>query len=165
MTDAHRERLRSEMRRWDGVLALGFGSGLAPRAPGTVGTLAAVPFAWALKLLPLPIFAAIIVASLVFGAWICGRSGTRLGVSDHGAIVWDEFVGFWIAVALVPNQWGWLLAGFVLFRVFDILKPWPIALLDRKVHGGWGVMLDDVVAGVFAAGLLWLAGVWLPLPA
>lgn len=152
---SQRAALRTEWRRWDGFLALGFGSGLAPVAPGTFGTLAAVPLAWALKSLPLAGFFATLIAALVLGAWVCDRVGKRLGAADHGAIVWDEFVGYWLAIALVPPHWGWLLAGFVVFRCFDILKPWPISLVDRKIHGGWGVMLDDVLAGAFTLLVLW----------
>ncbi len=102
-----------------------------------------------------------LLLAFLFGAWICGRVGARLGVSDHGAIVWDEFVGYWLAIALVPAHWGWLLAGFVLFRAFDILKPWPIGPVDQRVKGGLGVMLDDVIAGLFALVALRAAEAWL----
>lgn len=156
--DPVRAALFRNVWRWDGFLALGFGSGLAPFAPGTAGTLAAVPLAWVLKELPLTAYLGLLVLFLVLGAWVCGRVGSRIGVTDHGALVWDEFVGYWLAVAFVPRQWTWLLAGFVVFRLLDILKPWPIRALERRVPGGWGVMLDDVLAGVLTVILLWLAG-------
>lgn len=156
--DPARAALYRNVWRWDGFLALGFGSGLAPIAPGTAGTLAAVPLAWMLKGLSLPTYLGLLALFLVLGAWVCGRVGSRIGVTDHGALVWDEFVGYWLAVALVPRHWAWLLAGFVLFRVLDILKPWPIRALERRVPGGWGVMLDDVFAGLMTAVLLVVAG-------
>jgi phosphatidylglycerophosphatase A len=91
---------------------------------------------------------------------LCGRTSRDLGVHDHGGIVWDEFVGYWITMIAVPVDWVWALAGFILFRLFDILKPWPIGPVDKRVHGGLGIMLDDVLAGVMAAavlhGLIWL---------
>lgn len=160
--DPVREALFRNVGRWDGFLALGFGSGLSPVAPGTAGTLVAVPLAWVLKDLPLAAYATSLLVFTVFGAWICGRVGSRIGVTDHGALVWDEFVGYWLAVMLVPQHWGWLLAGFVVFRVLDIFKPWPIRALERRVPGGWGVMLDDVLAGAMALGLLAVAQAFLP---
>ncbi len=144
-------------RSWDGFLAMGFGSGLSPKAPGTAGTLVAVPLAWLMQPLGTWVMLAIVAVTFAFGTWICDRVGRRLGVSDHGSLVWDEFVGYWFAIAFVPPGWAWLLAGFVAFRVFDILKPWPIRQADRHVHGGFGVMLDDLVAGGYAALVLFAA--------
>jgi phosphatidylglycerophosphatase A len=138
----------------DGFLAFGLGSGLLTRAPGTMGTLVAVPFALLLARLDGISFAAFILVAFLAGCWICGRVAERLGVDDYGGIVWDEMVGYWLAVAWVPLEWYWLLAAFVLFRFFDIVKPWPIDALDANFHGGFGIMLDDVVAGVYAAILL-----------
>ncbi|MBP9615325.1 MAG: phosphatidylglycerophosphatase A, partial [Thiopseudomonas sp.] len=89
--------------------------------------------------------------------WLCGRVATDLGVHDHGGIVWDEFVGIWITLIFLPNTWLWLLLGFVVFRLLDIAKPWPISVLDRKVGGGFGIMIDDILAGVIAAGVLYAA--------
>ncbi|MDX1381461.1 MAG: phosphatidylglycerophosphatase A [Xanthomonadales bacterium] len=140
-----------------GFLATGFGAGLAPRAPGTFGTLAAVPFAIVLKSLPAGVFAMAWIALLLLGVVLCSAAGKRIGVPDHGAIVWDEMVGYWLAVALVPLHWAWLAAAFALFRVFDIAKPWPVGWLERHVPGGWGVMLDDVAAGALTLGLLFAA--------
>jgi phosphatidylglycerophosphatase A len=137
-----------------GFLAFGFGSGLSPLAPGTMGTLVAVPFAIALKSLDPLWYGAILLLAFVLGVVLCGRVSKYLGVHDHGAIVWDEIVGYWLAVALLPNQWQWFLAAFALFRFFDILKPWPIHQLDKKISGGFGIMIDDVVAGLYTLALL-----------
>ena len=138
------------------MLAFGFGSGLSPKAPGTMGTLAAIPLWWLLAQLPLSTYLVVVLIAAVAGILICGRAADRLGVHDHGGIVWDEFVGFWIAMAALPVTWQSLILGFVLFRLFDILNPWPISWLDRRVSGGFGIMIDDVLAGVFAFGLLHL---------
>ena len=140
------------------LLAFGFGSGLAPRAPGTAGTLAAVPLYLALSPLPLWLYLAVVAVMFVAGVWLCGVAARELGVPDHPGIVWDEIVGFLACMAFVPLHWAWVAAGFVLFRLFDILKPWPIRALERKVPGGLGIMLDDLLAAVYAAALLVLAG-------
>lgn len=132
-------------------LAFGFGSGLSPKAPGTVGTLAAIPIWLLLTQLSAPLYWGLVLIAVIAGIYICGSAAKKLGVHDHSGIVWDEFVGFWIAMPFMPSQ-GWsLLWGFALFRFFDIVKPWPIGWLDKKVHGGLGIMLDDIVAGLFAA--------------
>lgn len=141
-------------------LAFGFGSGLARKAPGTWGTLAGMPFVPLLQYISLPWALAIIGLASVFGIWLCGKVADDLGVHDHGGIVWDEIVGIWITLVLLPAHWGWWLAGFVAFRVFDILKPWPISVLDRKLGGGLGIMLDDILAGVLAALVLLAAQTW-----
>jgi len=138
------------------MLAFGFGSGLSPKAPGTMGTLAAIPLWWLLAQLPLSTYLVVVLIAAVAGILICGRAADRLGVHDHGGIVWDEFVGFWIAMAALPVTWQSLILGFVLFRLFDILKPWPISWLDRRVSGGFGIMIDDVIAGLAAAGVITL---------
>lgn len=141
-------------------LAFGLGSGASPWAPGTVGTLAAVPLWYLLAQTPLAIYLLLVLAALVAGIWLCGRTSRDLGVHDHGGIVWDEFVGYWITMIAVPADWIWALSGFILFRLFDILKPWPIGPVDRRVQGGLGIMLDDVLAGMMAAavlqGVIWL---------
>ncbi|MBV8658958.1 MAG: phosphatidylglycerophosphatase A [Burkholderiales bacterium] len=138
-------------------LALGFGSGLSPKAPGTMGSLVAIPFYLLLTLVLTPFQIALLAIPLfLIGVPICGRAGRALGVSDHGAIVWDEIVAMLPLLALVPQHpVGWA-AAFILFRLFDITKPWPIRWVDGHVKGGLGVMLDDALAAIPAALLLWL---------
>jgi len=131
-------------------LALGFGSGLAPKAPGTFGTLAAIPLFLLLAMLtPLAYLVAVVVMSIA-GIYICGKAADDVGVHDHPAIVWDEFVGYFITMFMVPVSWQSILMGFLLFRLFDILKPWPISFIDKNMSGGFGIMFDDILAGVFA---------------
>ncbi len=142
-------------------LALGCGSGLLPPAPGTWGTALAVPLWWALlRPLPLVLYVPLLAMAIGLGIWFCGRTAAALGTEDHPAIVWDEFVGFWLACLALPAGWYWMLAAFLLFRLFDIWKPWPIRQLDRRLKGGLGIMLDDLVAGFFAW-LLLQASAWL----
>jgi len=136
------------------LLALGFGSGLAPRAPGTAGTVAALPVYLAASTLPVAAYAALCVALFALGVWLCGRAARALGVHDHPSIVFDEIVGFLVIMVAVPVEPGWIAAGFVLFRAFDVLKPWPISMIDRRVHGGLGIMLDDLVAALMGLALL-----------
>jgi phosphatidylglycerophosphatase A len=131
-------------------LAFGLGSGAAPVAPGTFGTLAAVPLYLLLAQLSLPQYLLVLVLAFALGIWLCDRTSRDLGVHDHGGIVWDEFVGFWLTMVAAPPGWQWLLLGFLLFRLFDILKPFPIGYFDRQVQGGFGIMLDDAIAGSFA---------------
>ena len=139
-----------------GFLAFGFGSGLSPFAPGTMGTLVAIPFAFALKSLHVAVFWITLLLLFLAGIKLCKHVSRKLGVHDHGGIVWDEMVGYWLAVAFVPLHWQWILAAFVLFRFFDIVKPWPIRQIDKKVSGGFGIMIDDVVAALFT--MIILAG-------
>ncbi|HDP89263.1 MAG TPA: phosphatidylglycerophosphatase A [Thioalkalivibrio sp.] len=142
-------------------LAFGFGSGLLRPAPGTWGTLAAVPLYLLLVQLPFWAYLVVVVASVAVGVWLCGESARRLHVHDHPGIVWDEFAGFWITMLAAPAGWVWIGIGFVLFRLFDAAKPWPIRWLDRRVPGGLGIMIDDVLAGIFAlAGLQLVAWGW-----
>ncbi|MDP6968033.1 MAG: phosphatidylglycerophosphatase A [Gammaproteobacteria bacterium] len=137
------------------LLAFGFGSGAAPTAPGTFGTLAAgILYLLLLVHLPDSYYLLVLLASALAGVYICGKTAQDIGVHDHGGIVWDEFVGLWITLLWVPAGWVWLVFGFALFRLFDILKPWPIGWLDQHVHGGWGIMLDDIVAGLMALACL-----------
>ncbi|HEY5807338.1 MAG TPA: phosphatidylglycerophosphatase A [Povalibacter sp.] len=136
------------------LLAFGFGAGLMPRAPGTFGTLIAVPIVVLVMQFGWQAHVAFTVAAAVAGVWICGESAKRLGVHDHPGIVWDEIVGFAVTMLAAPAKWYWLLAGFLLFRFFDILKPWPIREADHRLHGGLGIMLDDVIAGLFACAIL-----------
>jgi len=131
-------------------LSLGFGSGLAPLAPGTFGTLAAVPVYWMMSTLALEIYLIITLLAFLLGIYLCGFTSRRLGVHDHSGIVWDEVVGYLITMIAVPVSWTWMLAGFILFRFFDVLKPWPIRWADKRLHGGFGIMFDDVLAGIFS---------------
>jgi phosphatidylglycerophosphatase A len=133
------------------AIAFGFGAGLAPRAPGTVGTLAgwAVGAAFLMQFPPVALLACTPLLFLV-GVWACGVTGRDLGVPDHGAMVWDEIVAFLAVLALVPRELAWQAAAFVAFRLFDIAKPPPIRALERRLHGGLGVMADDVLAAGYA---------------
>jgi phosphatidylglycerophosphatase A len=142
-------------------LAFGLGSGAAPRAPGTFGTLAAVLIYLALPTMSPLAYAVFLLAGFLLGVWICGKTARDIGVHDHGGIVLDEFIGFWLCMFLAPPGLFWLLSGFVLFRVFDIVKPWPIRWFDRHVHGGFGIMIDDVLAGMMAWMCLQLMAVWI----
>jgi len=132
------------------LLAFGFGAGLAPFAPGTFGTLAALPLYLLAASLPLPAYVGLSLLMFGAGVWLCGRCEKILGVQDHGGIVWDEFVGLFITMTAVPVSLGTVATGFALFRLFDALKPWPISWFDRQVHGGFGIMLDDAIAGLCA---------------
>jgi phosphatidylglycerophosphatase A len=144
------------------LLAFWFGSGLSPKAPGTAGTIAAVPLWLLLQGMSLPAYLSLLVVLFAFGCWVCGESARRLGVHDYGGIVFDEVVGLLLTcVPLLPalgwvshGRWWWLLAAFALFRLFDVWKPWPIAWVDRRVGGGFGIMVDDVFAAVYAALIL-----------
>lgn len=131
-------------------LALGFGSGLAPKAPGTFGTLAAIPLFILLAPLQPSLYLGLLVVMSIVGIYLCGKTAKDAGVHDHGAIVWDEIVGFLITMIMVPVTWQSIAVGFILFRVFDIFKPWPISWLDKHCHGGFGIMVDDIVAGLAA---------------
>lgn len=137
-------------------LAFGLGSGASPWAPGTVGTLAAVPLYFLLASLPVVLYVLLLLAAFLLGCWLCDRTSRDLGVHDHGGIVWDEFVGYWLTMLMLPVSLGWALAGFLLFRFFDIIKPWPIRWVDQQVSGGFGIMLDDVLAGIYAGLILHL---------
>ena len=132
------------------LLSLGFGAGLSPVAPGTFGTLVAVPLYLLLAQAELAWYLALAAAGFAVGIWLCGRTSDALGKHDHGAIVWDEIVGFCVTMIAVPAAWQWILLGFVLFRLFDIVKPWPIRLVDSRMRGGLGIMFDDLLAGLYA---------------
>ena len=131
-------------------VAFGFGSGAAPVAPGTFGTVVGVLVYWLFHDLPLLNYLLVILVGFAVGIRICGQTARDLGVHDHGGIVWDEIIGFLITMTAIPFAWQWVLLGFVLFRIFDIVKPWPIRQLDESVPGGLGIMLDDVLAGLYA---------------
>ena len=133
------------------VIAFGFGAGLARRAPGTVGTLAAWPLGWgAAQLLPPAAMVLLACALFGLGVWACSVTGKDLGAHDHGAMVWDEMVAFLLILAVLPPNLAWQAAGFVLFRAFDIAKPPPIRAFERRHPGGFGVMFDDVLAAGYA---------------
>ena len=138
------------------LLAFGFGSGLAKVMPGTCGTLAAVPFYCLMAYLDLTGYLLVILCTTIVGIYLCAYAAKTMQVHDHPGIVWDEFVGFWITMIAVPFEWEWLCIGFFLFRFFDMFKPWPISLADKHIHGGFGIMFDDVLAGL--AALLCLQG-------
>jgi phosphatidylglycerophosphatase A len=160
--------MKPRLSRW---IALGFGSGLAPVAPGTVGTLAAwvafVLIDGAASLLLDPWLKAVgwwvlIAAGFLVGCWACGRTGRDLGVADHSAMVWDEVIAFWAVLVLVPSTTVAQVAAFFLFRFFDVLKPPPIRHFDRTLKSGFGVMFDDAIAAfytvlVVAAWIAWIA--------
>ena len=130
-------------------LAFGFGSGLVPVAPGTAGTVVGVLLYLPLSLLQPPAYATAVSAVFIVGVFLCDRVAGQLNQRDPSGIVLDEIVGIWIALFVLPPGWYWLLAGFLVFRVFDILKPWPVGLLDRRLQGGLGIMVDDVAAGLY----------------
>ncbi len=131
-------------------IACGFGVGLFPRAPGTAGTLLAFPFFWLVKdVNPAGLYLLIIAALFALGAWAGDKTNQALGVSDHRSIVWDEVVAFLLVLFFTPATWGWYLVAFLLFRLFDIWKPFPIRYFDRRLKNGWGVMFDDLLAGVY----------------
>lgn len=141
-------------------LAFGFGTGLAPFAPGTFGSLPGVLLFWLTMGFGLYVQLGVALALVLAGIWICGESARRIGVHDHGGIVWDEIAGMYVTLLIAPaTPLGWVLA-FVLFRVMDIVKPWPIRDLDHRLKGGVGIMLDDLAAALYASVLLGIYG-WL----
>ena len=140
-------------------LALGFGSGLLPIAPGTWGTLVTIPIYWVLMTLEtsLAVYLLVCLVMFIVGIGLCSRATVDSGVHDHRAIVWDEMVGYLVTMLLLPFEWTWIIAGFFVFRFFDVVKPWPISWVDRNVHGGFGIMVDDVLAGLASCAVLHLA--------
>jgi phosphatidylglycerophosphatase A len=154
------ELARKVLRDPVNLLAFGLGTGLSPVAPGTVGTILGVVLAWLVLPLSIELQFMVAIALIVSGVWICGESAKRVGVHDHSGIVWDEIAAMYLILIVVPVSVAiWALA-FALFRLFDIWKPWPIRDLDHRLHGGLGIMLDDLVAALYAALLLGF-GVWL----
>ena len=135
--------------------SLGFGSGLSPFAPGTAGSLLAIPLFMVLAhFLPLGFLLAVTALAFAAGVWFCDVTGKALGVSDHGGIVWDEIVAMWLILAFTPVSGLWFGIAFLLFRLFDIWKPFPIRQFDQRVKGGFGVMLDDLLAAGYALAVL-----------
>jgi phosphatidylglycerophosphatase A len=157
MPDKHRKIQLHEIKNPVVFVALGLGSGLSPVAPGTAGTLLTVPLVYFLQQQSLLTYLLVTLFVLFSGSWICGYAAKKLQVHDHSGIVFDEVAGFLITMFMVPIGWYWMLAGFLLFRSFDALKPWPISWFDKNIHGGFGIMLDDVIAGLVSLGLLLLA--------
>ena len=143
------------------LLAAGFGSGLSAKAPGTAGTVVGVAVYLLLSELAVASYIGVCVVLFTAGVWICERAADDLNEHDHPSIVYDEIVGYLITMIAIPAQWPWILAGFTLFRVFDIIKPWPISVLDRRVKGGFGIMIDDLAAALLALTILHIARWWL----
>ena len=140
----------------ENFLAFGFGSGLIPKAPGTAGSLCAMPIVWLMgQIEPIFLYGVICATCILVGIRVCERAGQQLGKHDHPAIVWDEIVGMQITLILVPATIMNLVIGFLLFRFLDIVKPWPVSWFDKNLRGGVGVMLDDIVAGAIAAAALY----------
>lgn len=164
MTESKKPRIPkfSELRQniWL-MLGFGFGSGLAKKAPGTAGTLLGLLLLLPVMQWSMEIAWLITIFGLLFGSLICGKATEIMQVHDHGGIVWDEFVGIWLVLLLLPeHNWLYWLAAFVVFRVFDIVKPWPIKLADQKVSGGFGILFDDVLAAFYSIAVIWLVQYW-----
>lgn len=144
------------------LIAFGFGSGLVPKAPGTAGTVLGLPLLWLIAAITPDLAGQLILlgATFLLGVWACGRTGRALGVADHGGMVWDEIVAFALVLLFSPPGWRWIGLAFALFRLFDILKPWPIRYADQRLKNGFGVMFDDLLAAGYAIaiikGLQWL---------
>ena len=134
--------------------SLGFGSGYAPIAPGTVGTLVGILIYLGIRYLPWQYYLSLVLVMFIVGIWLCAYTARTLAVADHPAIVWDEIVGYLATMAFAPAGWVWILAGFIAFRIFDIWKPWPIGMIDKKLEGGLGIMMDDLVAAIFSLTIL-----------
>jgi len=154
MSESRAALVRAVLRDPVHWLAFGLGTGLSPVAPGTVGSLLGVLLAWLTLPLTLPWQLGLGAGLVAGGVYICGESARRIGVHDHSGIVWDEIAAMYLVLFWLPFDPVWWLAGFLLFRLFDIWKPWPISDLDHRMTGGAGIMLDDLVAGLYAACLL-----------
>jgi phosphatidylglycerophosphatase A len=131
-------------------IAFGFGSGTIPIAPGTFGTLTAVPFYLALRTFPTSVYVMCVIVIMLGSMWLCQRVSDEINVADHQGMCLDEFVGFFVAMIGAPHGFFWIALGFILFRIFDIWKPWPIDYVDSHMHGGIGMILDDVCAGIYS---------------
>jgi len=143
-------RAKISLKNPSHLLAFGFGSGLIPLMPGTFGSLAAIPILIGMSFLNTSLFIVVTILAFVLGIKLCQIASEALGSHDHGSIVWDEIAGMMVTFLFVPIDALSLFLGFLLFRFFDILKPWPINVIDQKVHGGFGIMIDDIVAGAMA---------------
>lgn len=156
-------KVKVNLRHPINFLAFGFGSGLSSIAPGTFGTVAAIPIYVLLLMCPFSVYLAFLIVSLIIGIWICGESSRMIGVHDHSGIVWDEIAGFLLTMAPFVPSFESVIAGFLAFRFFDIVKPWPIRWLDQRIDGGFGIMFDDVVAAIFSIALLVAISKWSPV--
>jgi phosphatidylglycerophosphatase A len=163
MSDKNRKIHLHELKDPVVFIALGLGSGLSPKAPGTAGTLLTVPLVYFLQQQTVLVYALVTLFVLLTGPWVCGYAAKKLQVHDHSGIVYDEVAGFLITMFMIPADWILMLIGFILFRFFDAVKPWPISWLDKNVHGGLGIMLDDVLAGLISLLSLMLLQLWWPL--
>ena len=143
------------------LLAAGFGSGLSAKAPGTAGTVVGVIVYLPISTLNASAYIATCIIAFIAGVWICGKAADALSSHDHPSIVYDEIVGYLVTMIAIPAQWPWMIAGFTLFRIFDIIKPWPVSVLDRRIKGGFGIMIDDLAAAALALCLLHTARWWL----
>lgn len=135
-------------------IAFGFGSGALPIAPGTFGTLLAIPFYLAMQSLPLIVYLITVFLIALASIWICNKTSKDIGIRDHQGMCLDEFVGYFVTMINAPHGWTWVLLGFLFFRLFDIWKPWPIRIIDERVSGGFGMILDDVLAGIYSCILI-----------
>lgn len=163
MSDKNRKIHLTELKDPVVFVAMGFGSGLSPKAPGTAGTLMTVPLVYLLQQQTLLVYVLVTLFVLLTGSWVCGYAAKKLQVHDHSGIVYDEVAGFLITMFMIPESWVLMLIGFVLFRFFDAVKPWPISWFDKNVHGGFGIMFDDVIAGIISLLCLMLLQYWYPL--
>lgn len=163
MSDKNRKIHLTELKDPVVFVAMGFGSGLSPKAPGTAGTLMTVPLVYFLQQQTLLVYVLVTLFVLLTGSWVCGYAAKKLQVHDHSGIVYDEVAGFLITMFMIPESWVLMLIGFVLFRFFDAVKPWPISWFDKNVHGGFGIMFDDVIAGIISLLCLMLLQYWYPL--
>jgi phosphatidylglycerophosphatase A len=163
MSEKNRKLHFSEIKDPVVFLATGFGSGLSPIAPGTAGTLLAVPLVYFLQQQSLLVYALVTAVILFSGSWVCGYAAEKLGVHDHSGIVYDEIAGFLITMFMIPADPLLLIIGFILFRFFDAVKPWPISWIDKNIHGGFGIMIDDIVAGVLSLVCLNMILYWWPI--
>lgn len=146
------------------LLAFGFGSGLARIAPGTFGTLVALPLFYAVMAIPGTLHLPLLALLFLIGIPVCSLTSRALGVEDHGGIVWDEIVAMLLVLEYTPSSWKWWLAAFLLFRLYDIVKPFPIRRCDTHIKGGFGIMLDDLLAAIYTLLTLyawqWLTTHW-----
>ena len=163
MTEKNRKIHLHELKDPVVFVAMGLGSGLSPIAPGTAGTLITVPLVYFLQQQTILVYTLATLFVLLTGSWICGYAAKKLNVHDHSGIVYDEVAGYMITMYMVPAGWAYMVVGFLLFRFFDAVKPWPISWLDKNVHGGFGIMIDDVLAGIISLCCLLLIQLWWPL--